>query len=366
MRSASYRFANILWIDHLVDQRSFRKSAVRLVIFATIPWLSGLLIALSGGYESQYLITPAFYVGSAGILLASSVLAYGSARQYSMYERFLSCFDVNDESRQASIREALARHSNFYHHMRASLIVFCICGLAAAAGSFFWSSVSPVSRFFGTYLPRFEAFYSYGWYEDAIRVHGFFIIMIFSLFISFPLGTSASIILRLPTFLWKASSQTPLLPPSFIKMHFNPVATFYATVSIFWLAGVVLMLFFLGQNKDWPSLIVVIFTFLLGIINFTLPQIAYARVVSASEERFLGALSKRFRNRMEESTIRDDREPRDIENMPLGVENFAAAMSLLKHDRWVYPIHQTYFVVGAYLFSAVSWGRLFPIFGLEV
>ena len=147
-----------------------------------------------------------------------------------------------------------------------------------------------------------------------------------------------------------------LIEAPLIKTHFAPVTSFYATISLLWLLGVVLFAYFLGMNKDWLSISIVATFFALGVVNFVLPQIVYIRVVSASKDLFLGHLSERIlRGNVERGA--DEQEEGLSDQFFRNISGMESLLPLLKHDQWVYPLHQTYIVVGAYLLSLLSWDR---------
>lgn len=351
MNTSAYRAANTIWVDHILDRNSRSKSIICLLSVSLMPWLLGFLISLWIGKMQQYLHTPIFYVASFGIFLTIGSLGFGSFSQYKMYDRILACFVVSESERRGSIISALERHSNFYNHIRASVIIFIFSVTVAALGCFFWNEINFISAEFGTILPRFQAFEKYDWYDETISAEFFAIQVIFLLFISPPLGTAASIMLRFPTFLWEISKKTPRYPPNLIKAYFAPAATFYAYVSVLWLLGVFLIYYFLGQNMDLFSDIGVAFAFLIGVINFYLPQVAYVRVVSASEQQLLDIISNFFN-----AESSDNRGNNNVMIQANSEESqrILALVNLMTHNEWVYPMHQTYAVVGIYLISLIT------------
>lgn len=349
MQSHSYEFANRLWVDLFVVRGSLRRTARNLALFSATPWLLGAVVAIFADRARVYLSTPAFYVGAIGIFLTTCGLAYASNHQYAIYERYLACFSLSTEERQAAVHDALARHSRLFLHLRAAVIIFVTCTVFVTLGFEYWSQVEAYSRALGTKLPRFEAFARYGWYDPQVARHGALIVIVFGFFIALPLGTAGSMILRLPLFLWRLSGSKPVLPPALVKIHFAPAASFYMRVSVLWLLGVFLFLYFFGLNKDWLSLGFVAVVFALAVVNFILPQIAYARVVSAAEDQFLELLGKHLAQSTP-VTLAGRGLSSDFVQAINGVDSF---MSLLKHEHWVYPIHHTYIVVGSFVASSV-------------
>lgn len=359
--TTAYRFANAIWVEEAIGKSLTFKSLSKAALFSITPWLVGLVISSTIGRASAYLATPSFYVGSAGIFLTTVGLVFGSSRQYSIYDRLLSAFEINPTKRRGHVLSALGRHSNFWHHVRAAAIIFA-AGLAATIASvFFWDHVQDYALGIGTYLPRLKALELHGWYDENVRWTTVSILLVFLAFISATLGTSASIILRMPLFLWRVSDEPPRLPPALIKLHFTPAATFYSVTSLLWLGGVGLLLYFFGLNGDWASYGVVLIAFLFGMLNLAIPQVAYLRTVAASEERYLEILSARFGPHADEQGegagtlpwVTDDR----ADDVSTG-----SLIHLIKHNGWVYPVHETYAVMGSYAVSlagtVVGWDRL--------
>lgn len=351
MTAEAYRFANHLWVDDVFVGKQLKTTIGKIAIFSVVPWLFGFIIAWLGDLQIKYLSTPAFYVGSIGIFLTTATLVYGSTQQYKMYDRILSCFDLDTEKQLFYIRDDLERHSRFLEHARSALIIVLICEALLVSGLFFWDFIKPAAEAIGTSLPRFLYFQKYGWYIYEYRWFSFIIISTFLIFISVPLGTSASIILRFPIFLWKISGEMPKLPPSLIKVHFSPAASLYTVISVLWLCGASLIFYFFKPNNDWLSFLITFFIFLMGLVSFITPQVAYVRTVGASEDKFLGMLSEQFdKNIIDRLLYPDKYTATEHDNS----DNLILLFELTKHDDWVYPLHQTYTVVGFYLISIIG------------
>ncbi len=120
------------------------------------------------------------------------------------------------------------------------------------------------------------------------------------------------------------------------------------------------MLYLFGLNKDMISYSCVIGIFVLGLITFILPQVVYIRVVSASEDLYCQIIKRRFSSSnpnlgTSEGVIRALRdEIPDIGEM-------GSLVNLLNYDQWVYPLHQTYIVVGMYALSLISYNQAISI-----
>lgn len=350
MRKRPYRFANKFWVDYLLVGSSISSTILRLVSFSFLPWLVGLIIAIIADRFLEYLKTPAFYLGSVGIFLTAGGLAYGSIKQYAIFDQFLACFDLDRDEQEKIVCDTLGKYTSLRIHIRSFLIIFIMCAMIAVAGFILWPSIEQISNEVGTKLPRFNALSQHGWYDVSVQVHSLWIVLVFAFFVTLPLSTAISVTLRLPSFLWRVSQAPVLLPPLLIKAHFAPAASFYTTVSIIWIFGVLLIAYFVGMNEDWLSYFVVVIFFVSGVIIFATPQIIYARVASSSEEVYFDLLSQRIlatSHSKEEFSELDDTRAKILENM----FEYGPAASYMTHDRWVYPLHQTYIVVAAYLVS---------------
>jgi hypothetical protein len=262
-------------------------------------------------------------------------------------------------SRKSAAKQIFVRLSRV---IRISTSTYALPSLSSFAGASLrfwgWSRIEPVSNYLGTNLPRFKALGHYGWYDSSILNHGLLIVLVFVLFIALPLGTSGSIMMRLPMFIWKTSCEKPLYPPSLIKLYFGPATTFYAAVSILWFIGVFLFLYFFGLNADWLSILIVLLVFLMGVFNFAVPQLAYIRVVSSSEDMFMESIANHFSYAQFSDSSTDGiisgSSNRTLATKMIDNSNIQPLIHLLKHDDWVYPVHQTYIVVGLYLVSSLS------------
>jgi hypothetical protein len=151
-------------------------------------------------------------------------------------------------------------------------------------------------------------------------------------------------------------------PPTLIKAHFSPATAFYAKISVLWLIGVGLLFYFFSPNRDWLSYSIVFAAFASGIINFSLPQIAYVRTVSSSEDHFLALLSRSFDEGQTAAAIEGVGTQASQIHAQRDPNGMLLLLQLLKHDDWVYPLHQTYIVIGIYLISlggsAIDWKRI--------
>jgi len=309
----------------------------------------GLVVSITHSESTRYLATQIFYIATLAIFLTASVLIYGSRRQHAIFRGVLECFELDEKQRMGFMVRGLDRHSNFKRQLTFSLIIF-ICTLTLAYTACFptWI-VDHAASFLNTMLPKFRVFDEKGWYLSSSVKTGFWIVAVYTPWIATLLGTSLSIILSMPRFFFDISSLPPRFPPSLIKAKFSTATDIYSKVSLLWLLGVCALYYFFGKNGDYLSYSVVAVMFFLGALNFLVPQFAYVRVVSASEDKYIGLVAKQI-----EASSNLVAKGVDGESRPLAATELAGLVALTKHDIWVYPVHQTYVVFGSYLLSVLG------------
>ncbi len=351
-----YRSANKLWVDYLLLGSSTRQTAIRVLAFALLPYFVGLGLAVLGGFASTYLRTPAIYYGLLGIILTLSALLHGSATQYAMYRKFFACFAMEPKSQLEDTKITLATYSSFSKHLRAFLISSAASLIIVYAGLFWFAAIAPYTHALHLTLPRLAAFDQHGWYDHVDAVYSFIILSVFALFVCAPLATAGSVMLRMPLLLLRSSKWTPAVPPLLVKAHFAPLTSFYTRTSLAWSGGAILIGLLLLPNSDWLSVLIVVFIFLLGIVNFFLPQVVYERVVTKSEAVYVDMMSALLH-----SVPSGRPNELDAESQFAMLAKLDPVTSLLTRDRWVYPLHQTYLVLASYLLSLLGWDQITKI-----
>lgn len=345
-----FRFGNRIWLDKIASWRNPRRALVVIVALSLAPLLLGMLVSYLHGRFFLFATTTGFWIGSLGLLITLVIISYGSYSQYQIYDRLFRCFDMTATERVELVLDAVERHSNFWQHFKASAAIVAI-GFAML-----WASTSPTVYHSLPWLesaasfPRLSAFLENGWYEPENTKTFIWVCVIFILIMAPALGTSASIIIRMPKLLWEISKRRPIMPPSLVKIHFARAAQFYAVVSFSWLIGFGLMFLLFRENSDPVSILLLAIVFVAGAINFIFPQIAYIRSVHKSEDECLGYLSQVFSasnqagksgfsiNHINDET-KDDSE---------------LILQMTQHDDWVYPLHQTYVITAFYAISFVG------------
>ena len=289
-----YQFANLLWTDKLRSSTSGWITGFNVAAYSLAPWLLGAVIAEQAGRLTNYLNTPIFYVGSLGIALTLGALMYGSKKHLSVYRDILECFDLSDDERKGVIHDILDRYYNSRRHLLAAAIVFSVGVAIAVLGFWYWEHIRIISDVMYTSLPRFTVFRIYGWYDKEIASYSLAIVVLYAMFIALPLGTSTSVMIRMPISLWKISKLRPLLPPLMVKSYFSDITSLYTRISISWLFGAFMMFYFFGLNDDVISYAIAFIFFILGVFTFFIPQVVYVKVVSGSEDRYFETIRSRL------------------------------------------------------------------------
>lgn len=360
MNAKHYHFANYIWIEYLFARNATAHIALRSAIVSLIPWFIGLALASYFDHLYAYLRTPAFYYGSLGIAIALFGMGISAPAQYTVYDAVLKCFFSLDADRRRIVKQILAINSNSVDHLIWSLLVFIALLLLAAFAFLYWPLIEPFSRAIDTRLPRFHAFDDHGWYDPDNSTLGFTLVIPYLFMISAALGTSGILMLRLPLFFFQLSRFTPIIPPLLIKHHFVPITQFYARFSILWLAGVMTIVLFAGPNRDWLTMVFIGYLILLGFVNFLIPQFVYAACIRAAETVIQKSMAQFFYEN-EVPLITKNIEagsPKTYDHLSI----LESLTSFLAHDRWVYPVHQTYVVAITYILSVIQWERIYSAF----
>lgn len=351
-RPQRYQFANQIWTEIFISDSSYLNTLIRMAVYASIPWLFGFFYSYYYDIHGIYLETPAFYYGFIGILATTIGVTIGARIQYGIYDEITKCFIRDPKDQIDYIKLCLEQNSRFREHLYTSFATFIVMFGITAFSFLHWDIIEPISSFIGTQLPRFESFNTYGWYNDAKAFHGFLIVFVFSIFISASLGTATPLIIRMPIFLYHLTKRQPQLPPKLIKIHFSRVSKFFVTISLLWSFGVLLIYGFAIQNDDWLTTLIIIVYAALGVINFLVPQLTYLHSVRKSEVSILSAMSTYFEASPFSDSIEKMRDGQisGLQHLP----EKESLLTLMQHDRVVYPLHQAYLVVIVYLVSVIG------------
>lgn len=320
-----------------------------MILFALGPILIGFALSFVFGFSIPFVKNRAIYYGACGIYLTTATIWYGSIHQYKIYDRFLACFQLREEEKQAVLLDTLLRNSDTLRQLRSVFTVFVVAATVAFVG--FWHNeidralgLGPIAGLF-----CFQDFKKAQWYRPEYRSIAFAITMLFAMWASIPLGTAYRLMLRMPGILIRCSKKGSTLFPRLIKLHFGPLTSFYTRICFFWSLGVILLVLLFRGNNNWFFLVAIGFLTILGIVNFGVPQFIYGRVAGEAGDYWLeragqelGQLSTR--KELEQKGPGNTLPPGGI----LNVDNY-----FFTHDRWVYPINETYFVAAAQLASLV-------------
>lgn len=345
-KAFGYRFANRIWLERLFGVKPLT-AHIRIAIFALSPLLIGFTISPFFGFASSFRANWAVYYGVVGIYLTSAIIWHGSNRQFHIYDRFLTCFNLSEDERHEILMGALERHSDTKRQLKSAAKILGVALIVAAIG--FWPDrfvqIFGHPAFFEAF--RFADFRDAGWYRHDYRPVALSLTAIFAGAASIPLGTAYPVMWRMPWIILKCARKGSILLPRLIKFHFSPLAGFYTWVSFFWSIGVILFALLFRHNSNWFFWLALATLSFVGIINFLLPQIAYVHVTLGAEEYWLAKAEAEFRARLIITGDNNgDGRADTTEKNVLDVNTY-----YLAHDRWAYPIHETYLVGAAQLLS---------------
>lgn len=269
-----------MWPGYLLELFNL-PVAVTLSATTVAVFLLGLVIAWPFGFVTYYIVTPAIYLGLAGIALTIGTVHWGSVRAHADYEQLRPVFTADDATYYRMLdkwfmtlcaRKAAALSSS----------VFFIVGLAALILAYVTSG--GVLQKFGVETLRP---YLIGpvWYSYRFKHVGFSILLFFLVLISITLGTACWLLVSNTIFLWKLR-RLPVIPmPTIVRTRLRGMADLYVGISLAWSFGVALfgILFYRDYGIVTGTFLAILF--IIGILTFILPQATCRSHIVRSHER---------------------------------------------------------------------------------
>jgi len=269
-----------MWPDYLLELFNF-PVVVTLSSITIAVFLLGLVIAWPFGFVAYYIVTPAIYLGLAGIALTIGACHWGSIRAHSDYEQLRPVFTVDD--------------ATYYHILDKWFMIFCGRKAVALSSSVFFiigfvalilayvTSLS-VRRKFGLETLRP---YLVGpvWYSHRFEHVGFSILLFFLVLISITLGTGCWVLVGNMVFLSKLR-RLPVIPmPTIVRTRLRRMADLYVGTSLAWSFGVALFGILFYRDYNIVTGIFLASLFIIGILMFALPQVICRSHIIRSHER---------------------------------------------------------------------------------
>lgn len=269
-----------MWPDYLLGLANFPVSAT-LSSITIIVFLLGLIIAWPFGFVAYYIVTPAIYLGLAGIALTIGACHWGSIRAHFDYEQLRPVFTVDD----ATYYHMLDKWFKTLRGRKAvalSSSVFFIIGFVALILAYVTSP--SVRREFDLETLRP---YLVGpvWYSHRFEYAGFSILLLFLVLISITLGTGCWILVSNMIFLSELR-RLPVIPmPTIVRTRLRRMANLYVGTSLVWSFGVILFGILFYRDYNIVTGIFLASLFIIGILTFALPQAICRSHIIRSHER---------------------------------------------------------------------------------
>jgi hypothetical protein len=347
MSALAYRPNNRLWVE-VVFGTNRRAAHRKIVVFALLPFLIGCVISFRIGFLHAYLTNLAVYYAVLGIYLTVFSIWDLGERQYNVYDRFLTCFDLDARERMSLIKGTLSSYSNTKRQVRSAAVILLLATAIIMVG--FWSKEIDAlfPRWPWAHLFRFADFREAGWYESPNRFIALLLTWLFALWACLPLATAHRIMKKMPQVLKLCAEKPITILPRLIKGHFAPLTAFYTRVTILWSLGVLLFLLLFRANHNWLFWICSVFLIGKGIRIFVAPQRVYSRVSTRAANCWLDKVTEKCRE-----LIAPKQQSPIASGSLLNMSGY-----FFSYDHWVYPIQETYAVLVAQLISLSGFSKI--------
>lgn len=265
-----------LWVDVLFDKIKlpFPIPAILLGVILLI----GLLISTAISFQKQYVETFAIYLGAFGITWVSAILNHSSREFHKAYAELRPCFLVSDKEYSQLIDKWFKLFSN---HKRNYIGIFILAIIAIVAVYLVYYHPFLVSLINSNSLTKVFPTY---WYSPDNKFIKAAIIAIWGIFVAFPLGTAARLLIFNFFFLLQLR-KLPVIPiPSMIKVRLQKINGLYIFIASTWFVGVGLFGILLFDKLDFMSILGLGALSLFGTITFLTPQFIYRQFLIQSHK----------------------------------------------------------------------------------
>ena len=257
-----------IWPDYLFELFKF-PVAVALSCITIVVFLLGLVIAWPFGFVAYYIVTPAIYLGLAGITLVIGACHWGSIRVHPDYEQLRPVFTVDDATYYHMLDKWFTSFCSRKAATLSSLVFFAI-GFAALISAYITSASVRRKFHLETLRP-----YMVGpvWYSHRFEHAGFSILLLFLILVSITLGTGGWLLVGNIIFLSKLRG-LPVIPmPTIVRARLRRMADLYVGVSLAWSFGVALFGILFYRDYNIVTGVFLASLFIIGILMFALPQV---------------------------------------------------------------------------------------------
>lgn len=266
-----------LWVDVLFDKLRL-PFPIPAILLGAIPFFIGLLISIAISFQKQYLETLAIYLGAFGIAWVLAILNHSSREFHSAYSELRPCFLVSDKEYSQLIDKWFKLFSNHKRNYIGVLVLALIAIVAVFVVYYHPALVALINS--NSLTQVFPAY----WYSVDNKFTKALIIAVWGVFVAFPLGTAARLLIFNFFFLLQLR-KLPVIPiPSMIKVRLQKINGLYIFIASTWFVGVGLFGILFFDKLDFMSILGLGALSLFGTVTFLTPQFIYRQFLVQSHK----------------------------------------------------------------------------------
>lgn len=341
------------WVDILFEGIKL-PLPITAAFLGLVPFLGGLLISRTIGFQIEYLQTSAVYIGVLGLALVLGVIRHSSLSIHKAYEELRPCFLITDGEYSSVVKK-------WFERMRSHKGNFGAAGLLMLLG---WSMVylaffrSDLLQTLNLTSLRPYVFPQY-WYTPNYLLLKALIIAYWAIFVALALATAGRILIYNFIFLL-SSRHWPVIPiPSILRLRLQVTNNLYIFISMTWFVGVSLFGFLLFDVLDMLSLIFLAILSFLGTLTFFTPQLVYRTYLVHSQRMASQWALSRLYNRLHIQLVEKNSGiiPTTLGSEVAGLEKLKDFAEISKaSETWVYdPSDFVFLIIG----QIVSFGSVY-------
>lgn len=265
-----------IWTD--VAFRLSRLPRLLLVLLAgSIVYLVGLGIAAMGGFEIEYMKTPAVYIGAAGISWVLGCIRWGSLRVHLMFRDLRPVFPVDDESYLEVIKPWMRRFAQHRRNLVACTLLFAVALLLVVIAFYLPNDIREY-HLQSLRPPVFPA----AWYVPHDRPLKVVIVLWYGLVCAALIGTGARVLMVNVLLLWRLRDLPVVALGNVVRSRLRGITNFYVLVSMTWWIGIGLFALTFLNHYDVIAVALMGSMALLGMLTFLVPQLVFRHYILAS------------------------------------------------------------------------------------
>lgn len=276
------------WVDLLYDRLHLSIPTAAVLIGLT-PFVLCLLVSLRIGFASTYLRTVPVYVGTVALAAFAAVARYGSSRLPPAYRELRQCFLESEEAYERTM-------NRYFSFLKSRILVLpaTIILLFASQGAVILSIYH--NQFIHTHHlvslrpPSFSA----SWYSSDYQDVKAGMLAFWGTLMAIAMGTSytwqiVNYVALISINRWKVIPLTHVL-----RIYLRSLSNLYITVSFFYLGVVLNWTIIWSGAVDWISLFILLFSVIVGVLTFAVPQFIFRGFLMRSHRLACEAALRRY------------------------------------------------------------------------